>query len=68
MHATEQDWKQRLRHLQDVHKFKKCKSTKEFYRADHFRQHLKRTHAGTIGIWTNMLETACRIQEDPSSK
>ncbi|KAH7303583.1 hypothetical protein B0I35DRAFT_329365, partial [Stachybotrys elegans] len=54
--ATDQDWEERIRHLQELHKFGKCNSTKKFYRADHFRQHLKHSHAGTSGKWTNMLE------------
>ncbi|ORY64502.1 uncharacterized protein BCR38DRAFT_458158 [Pseudomassariella vexata] len=64
-HPTEQDWDERLRHLQEVHKFRECNSSKKFYRADHFRQHLKHSHAGTSGKWTNMLETACMIEEEP---
>ncbi|XXG97263.1 hypothetical protein Hte_003559 [Hypoxylon texense] len=63
--ATEQDWDERLRHLQEVHKFRECNSSKKFYRADHFRQHLKHSHAGTSGKWTNMLENACMLEEDP---
>lgn len=62
---TEQDWDERLRHLQEVHKFRECNSSKKFYRADHFRQHLKHSHAGTSGKWTNMLESACMIEEEP---
>ncbi|KAF7537436.1 hypothetical protein G7054_g3721 [Neopestalotiopsis clavispora] len=64
-HSTEQDWDDRLRHLQEVHKFRECNSSKKFFRADHFRQHLKHSHAGTSGKWTNMLETACMIEEEP---
>ena len=63
--VSEQDWEDRIRHLQDVHKFRECNSSKKFYRADHFRQHLKHSHAGTSGKWTNMLENACMIEEDP---
>lgn len=63
--ATEQDWEARLRHLQEVHKFRECNSSKKFFRADHFRQHLKHSHAGTSGKWTNMLETACMLNEEP---
>ncbi|KAK3689135.1 hypothetical protein B0T22DRAFT_498991 [Podospora appendiculata] len=62
---TEQDWEDRIRHLQDIHKFRECNSGKKFYRADHFRQHLKHSHAGTSGKWTNMLENACMLEEDP---
>ncbi|CAM1500431.1 Fc.00g095930.m01.CDS01 [Cosmosporella sp. VM-42] len=65
-HATEQDWDERIRHLQEIHKFRECNSSKKFYRADHFRQHLKHSHAGTSGKWTNMLENACMLEEDPT--
>lgn len=64
-HATEQDWDDRIRHLQDVHKFRECNASKKFFRADHFRQHLKHSHAGTSGKWTNMLENACMMEEEP---
>ncbi|KAI0874233.1 hypothetical protein GGS24DRAFT_490162 [Hypoxylon argillaceum] len=64
-HPTERDWDLRLKHLQEVHKFRECNSSKKFYRADHFRQHLKHSHAGTSGKWTNMLENACMLEEDP---
>ncbi|KAF4508123.1 hypothetical protein G6O67_004544 [Ophiocordyceps sinensis] len=67
-HATEHDWDERIRHLQDVHKFRECNAAKKFYRADHFRQHLKHSHAGTSGKWTNMLENACMMEEDPSPR
>ncbi|KAH6977739.1 hypothetical protein EDB80DRAFT_267975 [Ilyonectria destructans] len=36
-HASKQDWAQRIQHLQETHKFRKCNSSKKFYRADHFR-------------------------------
>ncbi len=62
--ATDQDWDDRIRHLQDVHKFGECNASKKFFRADHFRQHLKHSHAGTSGKWTNMLENACMIEEE----
>ena len=64
---TQSDWDERVRHLQEVHKFRECNSSKKFYRADHFRQHLKHSHAGTSGKWTNMLENACMIEEDPAA-
>ncbi|KAK5989488.1 hypothetical protein PT974_11011 [Cladobotryum mycophilum] len=67
-HATDQDWEERIRHLQEMHKFRECNSSKKFYRADHFRQHLKHSHAGTSGKWTNMLENACLIEEDPTPR
>ncbi|KAK3486760.1 uncharacterized protein B0T23DRAFT_324982 [Neurospora hispaniola] len=64
--ASEQDWEDRIRHLQDVHKFRECNASKKFFRADHFRQHLKHSHAGTSGKWTNMLENACMMDEGPA--
>lgn len=66
--TTDEDWDARIRHLQEVHKFGECNSSKKFFRADHFRQHLKHSHAGTSGKWTNMLETACMIEEEPRHK
>ncbi|KAI1839474.1 hypothetical protein JX266_014315 [Neoarthrinium moseri] len=63
-HATEQDWDDRLQHLQEVHKFGECNFSKKFFRADHFRQHLKHSHAGMRGKWTYMLETDCMIEEE----
>ena len=65
MIITEQDWEDRIEHLQAVHKFRECNSSKKFFRADHFRQHLKHSHAGFSGKWTNMLENACMIEEEP---
>jgi hypothetical protein len=64
-HPTSSDWDERVRHLQEIHKFRECNSSKKFYRADHFRQHLKHSHAGTSGKWTNMLENACMLEEEP---
>ena len=59
------DWSARIEHLNHVHKFGECNQGKKFYRADHFRQHLKHSHAGTSGRWTNMLENACMRDEPP---
>lgn len=61
--TTEQDWEARVAHLTEVHKFGECNQAKKFFRADHFRQHLKHSHAGTSGKWTNMLENACMKDE-----
>lgn len=60
------DWDRRFEHLTSVHKFGECNSTKKFFRADHFRQHLKHSHAGKSGKWTNILENACMKEEPPS--
>ncbi|KAF3765346.1 hypothetical protein M406DRAFT_355885 [Cryphonectria parasitica EP155] len=62
--VTDPDWDDRIRHLQEHHKFRECNSSKKFFRADHFRQHLKHSHAGTSGKWTNMLENACMMEEE----
>ncbi|KAL8666493.1 MAG: hypothetical protein Q9168_007480 [Polycauliona sp. 1 TL-2023] len=58
------DWAERVAHLTNTHKFGECNQSKKFFRADHFRQHLKHSHAGTSGKWTNMLETEC-MKEEP---
>ena len=59
------DWDARAAHLTNVHKFGECNQSKKFFRADHFRQHLKHSHAGTSGKWTNMLESAC-MKDEPN--
>ncbi|KAL0764052.1 hypothetical protein CaCOL14_013379 [Colletotrichum acutatum] len=66
--GTEQDWDERVYHLREVHKFRECNSSKKFFRADHFRQHLKHSHAGTSGTWTNALENACILIEDSAAR
>ncbi|KAF3934579.1 hypothetical protein ABW20_dc0100457 [Dactylellina cionopaga] len=58
--ANPPDWQVRHDHLSEVHKFGECNQNKKFFRADHFRQHLKHTHAGTSGKWANVLENACK--------
>ncbi|KAJ9612441.1 hypothetical protein H2200_004038 [Cladophialophora chaetospira] len=57
------DWDRRVDHLTNVHKFGECNQAKKFFRADHFRQHLKHSHAGQSGKWTNMLENVCLREE-----
>ena len=52
-----------ISHLKDEHKFCECNQSKKFYRADHFRQHLKHTHLSCPGKWINMLLEACEIKE-----
>lgn len=59
------EWEVRIEHLNRLHKFGECNQSKKFFRADHFRQHLKHSHAGTSGKWTNMLENACMRDEPP---
>jgi hypothetical protein len=65
--VTEQDWKLRMIHLQKVHKYNECNVGKKFFRADHFRQHLKHSHASSSGPWTNTLEVAC-MKDEPLSE
>lgn len=60
------DWDSRMRHLDMIHKFRECNQSKKFFRADHFRQHLKHSHTGTSGKWTNRLEQACIKDEPPA--
>ncbi|KAI1631387.1 hypothetical protein F4809DRAFT_632552 [Biscogniauxia mediterranea] len=54
-----------IEHLQEVHQVGQCNASKKFYRADHFRQHLKHSHNATLGKWTSVLETKCMREEDP---
>lgn len=61
-----QDWEQRFEHLTNVHKFGECNRAKKFFRADHFRQHLKHSHTGTSGKWTSILENSCVKDEYPT--
>ncbi|KAL9561287.1 hypothetical protein ACKAV7_014642 [Fusarium commune] len=63
-YVTDDDWDKRTRHLKQVHRFGECNSFKKFYRADHFRQHLKHSHTSKSGKWINVLETACMLDED----
>ncbi|KAI9754263.1 MAG: hypothetical protein M4579_004794 [Chaenotheca gracillima] len=57
------NWEARYEHLNTIHKYNECNQSKKFFRADHFRQHLKHSHAGTSGKWTNQLENACMKDE-----
>jgi hypothetical protein len=61
--ATERDWEVRIMHLREIHKFRECNKAKQFFRADHSRQHLKYSHASSSGKWTTMLENACMKDE-----
>jgi hypothetical protein len=56
-------WEARAENLHHVHNSGECNQAKKFFRADHFRQHLKHSHSGTSGKWTNMLENACMKDE-----
>ncbi|KAK3628862.1 hypothetical protein LTR56_015471 [Elasticomyces elasticus] len=61
-------WDIRVEHLNHVHKFGQCNQAKKFFRADHFRQHLKHSHAGTSGKWTNLLKAAYMKDELPPER
>ena len=60
-----QDWGKRHAHVHTEHKFTECNQSKKFFRADHFRQHLKHSHGGIPGKHTNHLEQRCSRQEPP---
>lgn len=62
--ATEHDWDERVRHIQEDHEFGKCNRSKKFFRAWHFRQHLKQSHKAPSGKWIKLLENACMTVEE----
>ncbi|EWZ78149.1 hypothetical protein FOWG_17525 [Fusarium oxysporum f. sp. lycopersici MN25] len=66
--VTDHDRGERLRHLEEVHNFRKCKPSAKFPRADNFREHLKRIHAGTSGKWINVLINVCMLKEGPATR
>ncbi|KAI2630237.1 hypothetical protein GGS26DRAFT_103160 [Hypomontagnella submonticulosa] len=66
--ASENDWEERLNHVREAHKFGECNSAKKFFRADHFRQHLKHSHGATLGRWIGALESICMIDVPDSRK
>ncbi|RFU29939.1 hypothetical protein B7463_g6384, partial [Scytalidium lignicola] len=61
---TQEDVALRESHLKDVHMIGACNQEKRFFRADHFRQHLKHSHRGVNGSWTNRIEELC-MHTDP---
>ena len=56
-------WERRIEHLTQGHKFGDCNQAKKFYRADHFRQHIRHSHRGLSGRWSYYLEKACMREE-----
>ena len=54
-------------HLHNEHKFCECNQSKKFYRADHYRMHLKLSHGSHPGEWIYKLEEACKIEETPDA-
>jgi hypothetical protein len=57
------NWIARSTHLNQVHRRSECNQAKKFFRPDHFRQHLKYSHAGSSGRWMSILENACMRDE-----
>ncbi|KAK6428102.1 hypothetical protein LTR95_015758 [Oleoguttula sp. CCFEE 5521] len=55
----------RIQHLEIVHRFDKCNQTKRFFRGDHFRQHLRHSHSGTTGSWTDVFAITCMKKAPP---
>jgi hypothetical protein len=53
-----------VNHVEATHRIGECDPSKNFYRADNFRQHLKNTHAATPGRWLKTLEHVCRSTRD----
>ncbi len=65
--SSDADWTRRRKHLSKIHKWEMCLREKQFYRADHFRQHLKHAHNGVSGWWIATLEgSARRMAQEPS--
>ena len=58
-------WAERIEHLTSVHKFGECNQSKKIFQPDHFRQHLKHSHAGKSGNWTDVLVNLCKKDEPP---
>lgn len=58
--SSDTDWTWRKKHCSDIHRWDECDRDKQFYRADHFRQHLKHTHLAVPGWWSDRLERSAR--------
>ena len=56
------DLQARIQHLEQVHHSDQCKRQRIFYRLDHFRQHLRHSHATTTGPWTRIVEKVAHRQ------
>lgn len=61
--ASEADWDERIIQPKNEYKFGECNHEKKFFRAEHFQQHLKQSHAGSTGIWAIILTDTCRRDE-----
>lgn len=66
--ANPPNWEARAKHLNQIHKIDECNKKKKFFRLDHFRQHLKHSHAGVCGVWMDTLGNTCMKDELPPSK
>ncbi|KAI7777892.1 hypothetical protein LA080_002944 [Diaporthe eres] len=64
-YPSDDDWDKRIAHLQDHHKFRECNLSKKFYRADHFRMHLKHSHGALAGDWMRYLVERVMQEETP---
>lgn len=62
-YPSDEDWEKRIAHLREQHKFRECNLSRIFYRAKHFRMHLKHSHAAVFGDWTNKLVKICSYTE-----
>lgn len=65
-YSSSTDWNTKTDHSRFYHKHGECNLKKKFFRADHFRQHLKHSHSGLSGRWTNVLENSCMVDEEPN--
>lgn len=61
---TQNDWLVRADHLHECHEYDRCNDDVQFYRADHFREHLRRFHVATAGDDINILVDACMKIDD----
>lgn len=64
-YPSDDDWEKRIAHLKDHHNFRECNLSKEFYRVDHFRMHLKHSHEALSGDWMRYLEENGMQKETP---
>lgn len=54
-YTTDRDWRERVRHLEGIHKIDKCNKGKMFYREDRLKQHLKHSHGSIREEWRDTL-------------
>ncbi|ORY64998.1 uncharacterized protein BCR38DRAFT_341998 [Pseudomassariella vexata] len=61
LQLTEQHISNLLQHLKDTHRHRLCPLNKNFFRLDHFQQHIKHSHAAKPGNWLYTVERACLV-------